>query len=804
MKVTEFSSLYSKEASAVIDASEWVEAIRNGKYKSLVEQIRALVEQGRKDDASALKLKLPAVVYAGVCRMGRFFKDTTERTGWVMLDIDNKNPEQLKAAKELLEVFPWVVILHVTASGRGLRIVVNIGLVHIDVYRNAYECVAARLKELTGMDLDMACKDFARASLASYDPDIYFNPDATVFDYDEDYNPLNYVPASGPDTSEDFRVLNSPVTQALNLGYESEKNSSSAPNVAHILDRFFAKYTYVRGSRHTTMLFLGKYLRWHKVQSWQLDEAISLACSRGVESGITAKEIANAVKWGYEKGEEGGNNQTNWGHWGHNYNMNPFSPVKENEDSDNEEFTEDEKDEEEIIEDHCPSFDDRIMDNLPDEIKKLLTIAKDSKERDITLLGIIAISSTMFPALRTIYGNKKVSAHLYTFVVAGAGAGKGGAMNAVILAQKTDREFDRVYMKSKKEYERKLIEWEMELRIALKEHRMPDMEKKPEEPLRQSLITTPNTSKSQMIIDVKNAGEEGLCIISSEGDAMTEAMRTDYGNHAAELRMFFHHEEVRQRFKVDKEPIVIPHPRVAILLTGTPDQVVSLIRTTENGLFSRFLFYMMNDNPVWKSQSPLKGKGNIDVEELYGDLAEKLKVNFFNIRGKEIMINFTSDQWDMHDMIFDTELGIVSAEGKKNSEAIVKRYGLITMRIAMILSGYRIMEAGWQITEYTCQDDDFNTALHIVLTCIKHANHVSTMMKDMEIRSKVSNFYRLLPILEKMPDVFRFSDFRKAVEAEGFNATAAKRSLKKYVASGLLTKDNGFYKKTGKLKRRSI
>ena len=32
MKITEFSSLYSKEASAVIDASEWVDAIRNGKY----------------------------------------------------------------------------------------------------------------------------------------------------------------------------------------------------------------------------------------------------------------------------------------------------------------------------------------------------------------------------------------------------------------------------------------------------------------------------------------------------------------------------------------------------------------------------------------------------------------------------------------------------------------------------------------------------------------------------------------------------------------------------------------------------
>lgn len=802
MKITEFSSLYSKEASAVIDASEWVDAIRNGKYKSLVEQIRALVEEGRKDDASGLKLKLPAVVYGGVCRMGRFFKDTTERTGWAMFDIDNMLPEQLKAARELLEVFPWVVILHVTSSGRGLRIVVNIGVVHIDVYRNAYECVAARLKELTGMDLDMACKDFARASLASYDPDIYFNPDATVFDYDKDYNPLNYVPASGPDTSEDFRVLNNPVTQALNLGYESEKKSSSATNVAEIVNRFFAKYSYVRGSRHTTMLFLGKYLRWHKVQSWQLDEAISLACSRGVESGITAKEITNAVKWGYEKGEEGEKNDSNKDHWGQRFTMAPNSADGLKEDTDNEDDTSDEEDENEIIKGQCPQFPDDIFDTLPEEIKKLLSIVKDKKERDITLLGVLTVSSAMFPALRTIYGNRKYSAHIYTFVVAGAGAGKSEAMNALNLARLTDMELDSIYKKAKKEYERKCIEWELEMKRAIRENRLPDMEKKPEPPARYTLITSPNTSKSQMIIDVWNAGEYGLIIICTEADSMVETLKTDYGNQAAELRMFFQHEEVRQRFKVDKEPIVIPHPHVAILLTGTPDQVVSLIQSTENGLFSRFLFYMMSDEPVWKSQSPFDCSGNIDIEELYGELAEMLKVNFFATMDKNIMINFTREQWDIHNQMFGTELGIVSAEEDSNSAAVVKRYGLITMRIAMVLSGYRIMSAGWSVSEYTCLDEDFNTALRIVLTCMKHANVVSTMMKKEMTRAKIGNFYRLLPILDRMPEFFRYKDFRNEAVAAGFNNNAVKRSLRKYTAAGLLIKNDKLYKKSKRLKNR--
>ena len=804
MKITIFSSLITKEAQDVIDAAEWIRAIRDGKFKPTVDQVRSMIKLGDKDKARDWKMKLPAAVWAGECRKGRYYKYTTSRTGYAIFDFDDLRDDQLLAARQLLEVFPWVVAAHVTASGRGLRVVANIGIVHIDVYRQAYEQVAERLHEITGLDLDMACKDFARASLASYDPDAYYNPSPEVFPYGEERNPLNYVPASGPDTSEDFRFVQNPVTQALILGEQAERaaGNTTAPDIDAVLDRFFSTHTYVQGSRTRTMLRLGGYLRWRRVQSCQLDEAISKACARGVEPGITANEIERAIRWGYEHGEEGGKNTTNWVHQVHNSYMNPNSAVSSAIDPDNEEITEDEKEEEDIIEDQCTQFSDDIFDTLPEDIKKLLVVAKDRKERDIMLLGILTVSSTMFPALWTIYGNKKYSAHIYTYIVAAAGAGKGGAMNGVILAKKTDRELERTYTAAKKEYEKKCIEWDLELKLAMKEHRLPDMDKKPEEPVHQIIISTPNSSKSQMIINIRNSGEVGIVIVSSEGDVLTETLHCDFGNLAAELRMFFHHEEVRQHFKIDKEQIVIPHPHVAMLLTGTPDQVVSLIRNTENGLFSRFLFYAMSEEPVWKSQSPYKNNGGIDIEQLYGEVGEKLKANYFNFLGKDIKINFTPEQWDTLDGMFETELGIVSAEGEKNATAVVKRYGLITMRIAMTLSGYRIMEAGWQVAEYTCLDEDFQAALHIVLTCMKHANHVSTMMNNTASRGKVKIFYKLLPVLDKMPDKFRFSDYKNAVESAGFGPSAAKRSLKKYIITGLLTKDNGIYKKTGKLKKR--
>ncbi|MBM6883880.1 hypothetical protein [Bacteroides caecigallinarum] len=196
--------------------------------------------------------------------------------------------------------------------------------------------------------------------------------------------------------------MQNPVTQALALGYQSD----SAPDVDAVINRFFYTHPYVKGSRTRTMLSLGQYLRWRRVQPWQLDQAIHTACARGVEPGITPKEIERAVRWGYEHGNEGGNNQTNWVHKVHNSYMNPNSAATSAIDPDNEEITEDEKEEEEIIEDQCTQFSDDIYEHLPDEIKKLLVVAKDRKEKDIILLGILTVSSTLFPALRTIYVNR--------------------------------------------------------------------------------------------------------------------------------------------------------------------------------------------------------------------------------------------------------------------------------------------------------------------------------------------------------------------------------------------------------------
>jgi hypothetical protein len=56
--------------------------------------------------------------------------------------------------------------------------------------------------------------------------------------------------------------------------------------------------------------------------------------------------------------------------------------------------------------------------------------------------------------------------------------------------------------------------------------------------------------------------------------------------------------------------------------------------------------------------------------------------------------------------------------------ASVRRLGLITYRIAMILSVLRIHEFGEVPNPLMCEDEDFNTAVTIVQILIQHASRV--------------------------------------------------------------------------------
>lgn len=89
-------------------------------------------------------------------------------------------------------------------------------------------------------------------------------------------------------------------------------------------------------------------------------------------------------------------------------------------------------------------------------------------------------------------------------------------------------------------------------------------------------------------------------MFETEGDTVVNAFSSDYGDYSDALRKAFAHESLGYlRRGDDGEEREIDNPRLATVLSGTPEQVKSLIRDSENGLLSRFMFFCINATPEW-------------------------------------------------------------------------------------------------------------------------------------------------------------------------------------------------------------
>ena len=277
-----------------------------------------------------------------------------------------------------------------------------------------------------------------------------------------------------------------------------------------------------------------------------------------------------------------------------------------------------------------------------------------------------------------------------------------------------------------KEFSTKRVAWELEQRRALREKRMPDMELKPEEPARQALLVPPNTSKSQLIADLETADDRGLICYTSEMDAFTAAVATDYGKHAPELRMIYHHEPVGLNYKGDGRMVYVPHPRLAICMSGTLQQLVNFVPYREDGMLSRICFYLLPSNPEWVSAEP--DEAAFDLKKLFQQLGREVADLFHFLEKNPTRVTFTKEQWRIHDRLFRSLLGRVLLEDEENTQSIVNRHGLMMIRIATLLTAIRKYEQRSVAKQCICTDVDFQTALSLVQTMLVHSLRVSNTL----------------------------------------------------------------------------
>jgi hypothetical protein len=116
--------------------------------------------------------------------------------------------------------------------------------------------------------------------------------------------------------------------------------------------------------------------------------------------------------------------------------------------------------------------------------------------------------------------------------------------------------------------------------------------------------------------------------------------------------------------------------------------------------------------------------------------------------------------------------------------ATVRRLGLITFRVAMILTVLRIMETGHIQSPMICSDTDFNTALELVKVLIQHAAKVYYALPAEAETPKQPNQKQLF--LETLPPEFSRQDYLSVAKLLEIPDKTAEKHIAKFVQNGLI------------------
>lgn len=818
MKISEFGSVRSKQ-SQTISLQEYVNKVRSNTFKAQVEEYRRLAAlPGHEAEAQRVKDGMPCIVPAGVCSGGHAVKNLVKHSGLLQIDMDHTLLRTAEVCRLLCEL-PYVTVVHKSFSQNGVRAFVRVAAE--DVMRNyeqLYAAVGEAVSRHAAHNYDSKCKILTQPSFYSWDADAYYNPDAETFkmqwgeETGKETGTISETAANAGGTVS--RGIISEVTDsggaisevtdsgrtvsggAISGVTDSEKSASgaTAPGfLVQFLNDFEHRNPFRRGERNDLALKLGRVSRSKGFSKKELEEVISLFIRRYAATDFTAEDIRQRITAGYQfidslpqkteiPGE--GSNRVHF----------PYDPA-EPPDAGSEEEDLLEKNNE--LRAQSPYIPDSAYSGLPQFLKDCVQYASDPRERDITLLGSLNCCSALFPGVSFFYKNALYSSHFYHALVANAAAGKGVVAFILSLLDATQEYYDRQRRDQKKAFEKAQMAWEAEVHQALREHRSPDSDKKPEEPKAKYLKTSSTTSKSRLLEQLATNGELGCHMSSTEINTLISSLAQDYGKYEDILCKAAHHEEISQSYKIDGDPIVVPRPHLALIMSGTPEQFTGFFRSHENGLYSRFLIYTRQLNPHWETCAP--GEGRVDLREHFHTLGKKLFEMHKLLLESPTLVTFTPGQWERHTQQFGVWLKSALVEGKEFPTSIVFRHGLLAMRLASILTIFRKWDDYRYAKEYCCTDADFDTAMQIIATVIEHSLLLGTSLPDTgHPPVAMRKFHQFEDVLKKLPRIFSYIDFINAAKELGISVSTAKRYLRKAVEQELVVKQKDKYRKRRK------
>jgi hypothetical protein len=333
----------------------------------------------------------------------------------------------------------------------------------------------------------------------------------------------------------------------------------------------------------------------------------------------------------------------------------------------------------------------------PDFVMQCLNCGRGLPQKDVLLLSVLTtLGATMADLTEFRYGNRMLHPCLQVFLIAPPASGKGVMGWARRLAQPIHDELSRKYDQACAIYRSEKQKWD-----GLGKERANQQE--PERPKRKLFfISGDNTGTG---IQENLVDQDGLGMISeSEASILSAAISSDYGNWSHTLRKAFDHDGLSYNRRTNYEHRECNRLLLSVLISGTPGQLLPLIPSAENGLFSRQLFYYMPPITEWVSQFRVDSRDYNALFSMWGERWKRV-LDALHTQTSRLLFQLSTAQEEY----FDAHLAILFHHGNvvygAAMRSTVARIAINLLRLMNIVAMLRVLDPLLMETDGTKLED---------------------------------------------------------------------------------------------------
>lgn len=415
-----------------------------------------------------------------------------------------------------------------------------------------------------------------------------------------------------------------------------------------------------------------------------------------------------------------------------------------------------------------PLISDEVYEKLPDFLRTLC-VQFENRERDIVLLSALAVTSCSLPNYSTVYRRKHCYPNLYVILVAPPASGKGVMDFSFELIKPIDRRINLSSIKKIQEIE------DEELRPHI-----------------ESLIIPCNISTSELYAYL-NVSRYGCILYDNEIDTLSKMQQTEWSSYSDVLRKAYHHEMVSVARSSLTIPIKVDVPKLSLLLSGTPNQLNGLVKSVEDGLFSRLSIYYFEESAVFDDGFNDIKNDNV-LNSIIEDLQKRISDIYSLLSDKErgLEFSFSTNQKELfYNHFKETDENIRENPFIDDGAlSLIKRQSVMMIKISMILTLFRNETNLNTSDELICDDIDFITSMKIIDTLFKHSLMVYNKVTHLNFSENDKTLY------DRLPDEFETNEVLTIGNQIGIKDRTIHNRLDLWTRKGLIIKvSHGKYKR---------